>query len=374
MAADHAPPESALSRHVRDALVAGGYARRGARVLVGVSGGPDSTALLAGLVDVRDECGLELRAVHIDHGLRAESRGDAAYVRRLCARWGVPVTVQRVDVQGLRREEGLSVEEAARRARHHAMLNEADAHKADTIALGHTKDDQIETALLNLLRGAGLRGLAGMAEHGDSPFTLPNGGRVPIIRPLLGVTRGQVMRYLRGKRLRPRHDASNADPAHLRNRVRHELLPLMEQIRESATDALARASTDARTALNYVESQAKPVWQTACVPAPDGQSVRINRDVLREAHIALRHVVLERCITTLLDSSQGVSRRNYVDMDAMIIMGRTGSQIDLPKGLRLACLTKHEAMLCVSGRAEQREGSQPADIRENSTRQGSIES
>ena len=338
---------SELVHSVRSALESGGYIGREARLVVGVSGGPDSTALLASLVELREDCRLDLRVVHVDHGLRAESRGDAAYVRRLCARWNVPLNVKRVDVSGLRRAEGLSVEEAARRVRHIALLEEAAASRADAIALGHTADDQVETALLSLLRGAGLRGLAGMGERSESPFALADGERAPIIRPLLGVSRAEVTGYLGERRLRPRQDPSNTDPAHLRNRVRHELIPLMEGIREGAADAVGRAATDARTALEYMESRADELWEEACEVAADRQSVRIDREAMRGAHAALRHIVVERAVTSLLGSAVGFSRRNYQDIDAMITTGRTRSEIDLPKGLRLACGDTRTAALSI---------------------------
>ncbi len=338
---------SELVSSVQKALATGGFVGCGARLLVGVSGGPDSTALLASLVELRDDCRLEIHVVHVDHGLRPESRGDAAYVRRLCARWNVPFTMRQANVKELQRAEGLSVEAAARTARHHALLEEAAASEADTIALGHTADDHIETVLLSLLRGTGLRGLAGMTEQSESPFTLPNGGRVPILRPLLGVTRADVMGYLKERRLRPRQDASNTDPAHLRNRVRHELLPLMEQIREGASDAVGRASEDARLALEYLESQADGLWGEACEVSSDGQSVCIDRGAMRGAHAALRHIVVERAVTSLLGSTEGFSRRNYRDIDAMITTGRTHSEIDLPKGLRLSCGDTRTAVLSI---------------------------
>lgn len=341
------PGGSELVGSVHRALASGGFVGRGARLLVGVSGGPDSTALLASFVELRDDCQFEVHVVHVDHGLRAESRGDAVYVQRLCSRWDVPFNVRRVNVRGIRQAEGLSVEEAARRGRHTVLLEEAAAFRADAIALGHTADDQIETVLLSLLRGAGLRGLAGMGEESESPFTLASGERVPIVRPLLSVTRSDVMGYLKERRLRPRQDVSNTDPAHLRNRVRHELLPLMERIREGASDAVGRASEDARLALEYLESQADGLWREACEIAADRQSVCINRGVMRGAHAALRHVVAERAIIALLGSAEGFSRRNYRDIDAMITTGRTRSEIDLPKGLCLACGDTHTAVLSI---------------------------
>ena len=341
------PGESALIENVRGVLESGNYVGRGARLLVGVSGGPDSTALLSSLVDLRGSCEIELHVVHVDHGLRPEAGGDAAYVRRLCARWNVPVTVRRMDVEALRREERLSMEDAARKARHTVFLEEAAATGAETIVLGHTVDDHVETALLNLLRGTGLRGLAGMAEQAESAFTLRDGKRALIVRPLLGVTRAEVMNYLRERRLRPRQDPSNTDPAHLRNRVRHELLPLLEDIRVGSAEAIGRASEDARRALEYLESQADDVWREACDTAVDEQSVRIDRNVLRGAHVALRHVVLERAVVAMLGSAEGLSRANYVAMDALIMDGRTGSKVTLPRELRLSCLSGSQAALSI---------------------------
>ena len=341
------PGESALIENVRGVLESGGYVGRGARLLVGVSGGPDSTALLSSLVELRESCEIELHVAHVDHGLRPESGGDAAYVRRLCARWNVPTTVRRVDVDALQREERLSMEDAARKARHTVFLEEATATGAEAIVLGHTADDHIETALLNLLRGAGLRGLAGMSELAESAFMRPDGKRVPIIRPLLSMTRAEVMNYLRERRLRPREDASNTDPAHLRNRVRHELLPLLEDIRTGASEAIGRASEDARRALEYLESQADDVWRGACELVADDQSIRIDRGAMRGAHVALRHVVLERAVIALLSSAEGLSRANYVAMDALIVDGRTGSGITLPRGLRMTCLSGSQAVLSI---------------------------
>ena len=339
------PAASALVQNVRESLESGRYAGRDAVLIVGVSGGPDSTALLSSLVQLREECRLDLLVVHIDHGLREESRSDAAYVRRLCARWNIPVTVRRVDVQALRDAEGLSIEEAARAARHSAFVEEADWIGADAIALGHTADDQVETVLLNVLRGAGLRGLAGMREQSESPFPSPNKQRVPIIRPLLAGSRADVMAYLKERRLRPRHDPSNADPAHLRNRIRHELIPLMETLREGATEAVGRVAADARTALDFIEDQVAGLWNQACETAADGQSIQINCAIMRDTHPALRHAVADRAISTLIGSTEGFSRRNFAAIDSLITDGRTGAEITLPHGLFLARINHNLAVL-----------------------------
>ena len=129
--------------------------------------------------------------------------------------------------------------------------------------------------------------------------------------------------------------------------MRHELLPLLEDIRVGSAEAIGRASEDARRALEYLESQADDVWREACDTAVDEQSVRIDRNVLRGAHVALRHVVLERAVVAMLGSAEGLSRANYVAMDALIMDGRTGSKVTLPRELRLSCLSGSQAALSI---------------------------
>ena len=329
-----------------------GYAGRGALLLAGVSGGPDSVALLSALVELREDFQLDLHVVHVDHALRPESRADAAYVKRLGAKWDVPVTVRRVDVPALRSVERNSVEEAARNARHAAFLDVAGLINADAIALGHNADDQVETVMLNMLRGAGLRGLAGMAAVAASPFQTasggqPGGAQIALLRPLFDLTRAEINDYIASRRLRPRDDPSNRDPAHVRNRIRHELVPLLEEIRGGASEAVLRASSDARDTLGYIEAQAEVVRAAALTFDDDARTVRINCETYAGAHSVLRHNVLEHAVSALVGSTEGLSRAHWMAMDDLLMTGRTGAQLDLSRGLRLARVSSREAALSI---------------------------
>src|SRR5262245_19723142 len=185
----------------------------GDSVLVAVSGGPDSVALLHALAGLRAECGLTLTAGHVHHGLRPEADRDAEFVRGLAARLGCPVAVAAVR---LPQRPGRSPEAAARAARYAALGRMARAAGASRIAMAHTADDQAETVLMRLLEGAGPRGLAGIPIR-----------RGPVIRPLLEVDRAAVLAYLAAHGLPWVEDATNRDTKLLRNRIRHELLPLL---------------------------------------------------------------------------------------------------------------------------------------------------
>jgi tRNA(Ile)-lysidine synthase len=224
--------ERTVRRHV---MLAGGE-----RVLVAVSGGADSVALLHLLLQLAPDWRLALHVLHVDHGLRPDSAPDAGFVRALGARLGVPVDVERVRVG-----PG-SLEAAARTARYAALEAWADRLGATRIAVGHTADDQAETVLMRVLAGAGVRGLAAIP---------PVRGR--IIRPLLDVRRAALREALAAAGLGWVEDPSNQDPKFLRNRIRHELLPLLAASYEAdVVPALARTARLAREALDGPERAA----------------------------------------------------------------------------------------------------------------------
>ncbi len=197
--------------------------RRGALVLVAVSGGADSIALLHALAQLRPQLGIRLAVAHLNHGIRgAAAAADAAFVKRVAQQLGLPVSMERADVPARAQAAGLSLEMAARAARYEFFARTAHQLRAAAVAVAHNADDQVETVLLRLARGAGPQGLGGMEP-------VSRQGGLKIIRPLLSVTRTAILAFLKQHRLRWREDASNRDPHFLRNRVRHEILPLLER-------------------------------------------------------------------------------------------------------------------------------------------------
>ncbi len=214
--------------------------RPGERVAAAVSGGADSVALFRAMVAARAAAGLVLSAVHVNHGLRgAESDEDAAFVRRLTEQHQLPVTIHRADVQEAAARHGKGIEETARALRYDLFRRMLDAGEVDAVVTAHTLDDQAETVLMKLLRGAWTEGLSGIAPVMSQP-------RGRIVRPLLTVTRADVIAYLEGLGQTWREDASNRDPAFTRNRVRHELLPQVTAFAPDAAIKLARVAAIAR--------------------------------------------------------------------------------------------------------------------------------
>jgi tRNA(Ile)-lysidine synthase len=249
--------------------------RDGMALVVGVSGGPDSLCLLHLLMRLAPEMGLRLHVAHLDHGLRgAESDADADFVVEFAARLGLPCSVDRADVAVSARGAGLPLEEAARQARYRFLADVAAAVGADAVAVGHNADDQAETVLMHFLRGSGVAGLRGMLpktplgefrlsgeareRRGGGAGELGSGGaRAPflahaplpplsffptLIRPLLATPRAAIEAYCAEHGLQPRFDRSNEDTTIYRNRLRHELLPILEGYNPRIREVLAHTA------------------------------------------------------------------------------------------------------------------------------------
>jgi tRNA(Ile)-lysidine synthase len=242
----------------------------GATCVVGVSGGADSLTLLHLLWRYQEQLDIHPFVVHVNHGLRgAAAAADAAFVAATCAAWELPYRIRTVDVPALVRQYGFSVEEAARKARYTAFMEAARNHEARTILVAHQAADQAETVLLNLIRGAGLRGLRGMTllsplsashllldvvgDQGELPFQ--------ILRPLLHVSRAAVEQYCEEHDLSPRTDQTNKDPIYTRNRIRHVVMPFLETINPNLTETLTRTADLVRAEVAYLDEQAHTLWE-----------------------------------------------------------------------------------------------------------------
>ena len=239
---------------------------RGGRVLVALSGGPDSVALLHILRTLERRGVLVLAgAAHLNHQLRgAAADADEAFCGDLAAASGIRFVAGRTDVAALARESGRSLEDAARHARYRFLNDTATALDAAAIAVGHSRDDQAETFLLRLIRGAGAAGLAGIRPRADR-----------VIRPLIDISRAELRQYAAAHALEFREDASNADFRIPRNRVRHELLPHLEQFSPAIAATLARAAGLAREDEEFLDQLAIESAAWIVLQESDGVAVDI---------------------------------------------------------------------------------------------------
>jgi tRNA(Ile)-lysidine synthase len=221
-----------------------GLLPRGRRVLAAVSGGPDSVCLAHWLSVQARRKGLTVALLHVNHGLRGRAaERDADFVRALGARLGLRVSVVRADVKGRARRTRTGLEDAGRRERYRALAARARRGRFDAVATGHQLDDQAETVLLHLLRGTSLEGLGGI------PARRPLAPGVELIRPLLPLTRAEVLAYLEVHGLEWREDATNRDPKFTRNWLRREVLPLLESRAPGLKERLAEIAGKVRAAV-----------------------------------------------------------------------------------------------------------------------------
>jgi tRNA(Ile)-lysidine synthase len=304
---------------VGDAVAARRLLNHGDQVLVGVSGGPDSVALLHALVLLRPAYDLRLTVCHVHHGLRPEADRDAAFVEALGARMGCPVRVVRVTVP---RGAGLSPEEAARDVRHAALARVARETGASRIALGHTADDQVETVFMRILEGAGPRGLAGIPVR-----------RGRVVRPLLEVDRAAVRVHLELHGLESVEDATNRDTKFLRNRVRHELLPLLTaQTGLRIPAALRRVARTSREAVEALDTLIRPRLDGHLLATPVGW--RLALAPLVELPAGAQKVALRLALVEVAGDRLGSGlRAAHLAALTALLDARSGGQVRLPRGL-----------------------------------------
>ena len=310
-----------LLTRIQNDLRANDLLARGDRVLVALSGGPDSVALLHLLHRLRESWRLELAAVYVNHGLRPEAaRAEEAFCEKLCAKLGIPLTIERANVKAIATEQGIGIEEAGRNARYTIFETLADSLECDRIALGHHADDQVETILFRVLRGTGGDGLTGIPAK-----------RGRIIRPLLGCTKDELLAYLRGHRLRYRDDASNRSLRYRRNVVRRKILPVArEQVNPAVNTAVIALADNLRADNAFLEEQVSAAWRKWVRQTPGGK-LNLAIGGLRTYHEAIRRRLLRRCVIVTWGQRQAPDKDMIARLDRLVQEGR--GRISLPDGL-----------------------------------------
>lgn len=291
--------------------------RPGDCLLVAVSGGADSLALLDCLLTLHGALGVSLVAGHVDHGLRAASAADADAVATHCRRSGVACRIARTDVRATARDRGMTIEEAGRAERYRLLADLAAASGAGLVATGHTATDQAETVLLRLLRGTGPLGLAAIEpSRGDG-----------VVRPLLCATAEETRGYASERGLPVREDPSNRSRQFLRNRVRLDLLPALRAIEPRVDQHLALLADDSAALASWVRGEAR----ARIVVDADGR-ISVGRAVLADGGALSAYIVLEAFLAAT-GAPLGLSRPH---VDAVLRLGRfgaTGAELHLPRGV-----------------------------------------
>ncbi|MBN1400760.1 MAG: tRNA lysidine(34) synthetase TilS [Anaerolineae bacterium] len=350
--------EMDVVRQVRAAIARYEMFRVGDTVVVGVSGGPDSLCLLHVIVRLASEYRVGVQVGHLNHGIRGQAaREDARFVAALCAEWGIPCRVERRDVPELARARGTSLEEAARQERYAFLGELARAVGGRTVAVGHNADDQVETVLMHFLRGSGLAGLRGMPpvawldalRLGREPSSeiSDEGERIRLVRPLLSVPRAEIERYCAQVGLTPRFDRSNLDQTFARNRVRHELIPLLESYNPNIREVLPHTAEALSGDYQVLRQLVQKSWD-AVVRHADQVAVHYDLEALRALPLGLQRSLLREGIHRLRFSLRNINWVHVEDAVKLMERGQVGARATLPRGLELT-LGYDEAVLASQG-------------------------
>jgi len=297
----------------------------GDAILVAVSGGPDSLALLHLLVERARGWQLRLGIAHLDHGLRKESARDAEFIRQLAASLAVTLYTRRVEVRDLQRQWHLSLEAVGRKARYRFFAETADRHGFNKVALAHHADDNAETLLLNLLRGSGRLGLAGMPPMREGRF----------IRPLIDATRAEISDYLGRRNLSTLADPTNQDNVFLRNRIRNQLIPLLERDYQPGVRAVLHRSAEVlRDEEDWIESQIRPIFEQTVMFRRPGR-LTLGAEALRGLAPAIQRRVVRTGLRLVQDDLRRIA---FVHVEAILALTERqsdGGPIRLPGGVRV---------------------------------------
>jgi tRNA(Ile)-lysidine synthase len=320
-------PEQKVLAYIRQKKLVSGHEK----LVVAVSGGPDSVCLLYMVAGLRKELAIDLHIAHLNHQLRGkDSDADARYVVGLAKKLGIPATIASRDVQYYQKQHRLSLEEAAREVRYRFLSEVAAEVGATKAAAGHTADDHIETMLMHLIRGSGIKGLRGLAPK--SKLNVASGS-LTVIRPLLELSREETLTYCRNHKLKPRLDASNLSTEPLRNKIRLRLLPELHKYNPQIKQALLRLSHTAVDDLDFIEKETQRLKDN--VLKIEKNSVVIKKKDFLGLAPALQRQILRSAIESLLGSLKDIESSHIEDI-IEALEKPAGKVIGLPFGLNFS--------------------------------------
>lgn len=302
---------------VRETIERYGLIEAGDKIVAGVSGGADSVALLYLLNGLKKELDIYIHVAHLDHMLRFDSYKDKEFVENLALRLGLAITTSRVNVKGLAKRG--SLEEIARNARLGFLFKVAKDIKANKIALGHNLDDQAETVLMRILRGAGLYGLSGILPK-------RNIAGFYIIRPLIEARRKDIENFLKKKNIKPRVDKTNLEEIYFRNKVRHKLLPLLaKEYNKNIKEILSNMAENVGYDYEYLNLVAERKMKQL--------GSKINIEKFLKLHPSVQRLVLRLNIAAVKGDMRRITFQHIKEIEDLISNRPINSIVDLPKGV-----------------------------------------
>ncbi|MEN6348250.1 MAG: tRNA lysidine(34) synthetase TilS [Syntrophomonas sp.] len=313
---------------VREFIKAHEMIRPGDFIILGISGGPDSMALLCIMKELQKELDFKIAVAHLNHGLRPEAENEEKLVREYCTDWEIAFYAKTLDIRAIAGQEKKSLEEAGRDYRYQFFYELLTGLKASKIATAHHKDDMAETVLLHLLRGSGIKGLRGIMPVKDS-----------LIRPLLVLSKSEIEAWLNKKQINYCIDSSNYELSYLRNRIRHQLIPLLQNdYNPRIVETLNRLADIAREENDVLEEETWRWWDKLIIKM-NHEEIILDKKMLLKVHPALQR----RLILKILSRLQGEAGWDMADVQKIIdLAAKEGSSkhITLKKHMRVQVVYK----------------------------------
>ncbi len=332
-----------LIRKVRETIRRYNLLSKNDKVVVGVSGGPDSVALILLLNSLRKEFKLDLYIAHLDHQLRKNSYQDKDFVKSLARKLNLPFTWTKINIHRL--SPGGSIEEIARQVRLSFLFSLAKKIGASKIALGHNQDDQAETVLMRLIRGTGLFGLGSILPKRKIANWI-------IIRPLIEIPRRTIESYVKRRKIKPCIDESNKNIIFLRNRIRNRLIPeLIKDYNPNIKRALVNVAQIAACDYDYLEKAAQKVLNKLKRPLSKHKQrgnflggVKFNLNKLLKLHPAIQRLLLRLSIAQIKGTTRRLNFTHIREIEDLILYRPINSIVDLPQGISVV---KNKNYLCI---------------------------
>lgn len=312
-----------LVEYIKDKVELGGFPGRNSVLVVAVSGGVDSVVLLHILLPLAGHYDWELIIAHLNHSLRQVADRDAKFVSDLAKSLSLKFVTKKVAVLNLAKKQKLTLEEAGRKARYDFLRNVAKKYKAEAIVTAHTSDDQVETILMNLSRGASTRGLAGMQELGNN-----------IWRPLLGLSKEQLIKFAQKYGLKYKEDKSNKDLNYTRNRIRHLLIPTLLQINPGVLKVILRNAEVYTDLKNFLDDYVQQVYNKVLSKATKNL-VSLDNYTFSKLHPFIQNEILLYAIKVLQGDRQDFKKIHLQEMMKVIKSSKKESYKQLPSKLFL---------------------------------------
>jgi len=326
MPASHKVYKNKLLRTVEQTIITYGMLKSKDSVVVGVSGGPDSVALVHVLLTLAPRFSLRIGVAHLNHCLRQnDSDKEAEFVASLASKFNLPFYLKKEDVRKYQQENKLSLEEAARRVRYTFYDMVAQKNRFNKIALGHHCDDNTELVLMNLIRGSGPLGISGIPPVRDGK----------IIRPLIKVTKSEIVDFLYEKGLKYVSDKSNREMNCLRNRIRHHLIPVLKTTyNPKIVEILNRLASISSSEAEWIEDVIDSIFQKALIDVQDN-SVAISVPILVGMHIATQRRVIRKAVAKVKGNLRSITFAHIESVLSHLKSPRVNKSFDLPDRIRI---------------------------------------